>query len=142
LGKSEQQIEYLENLIRLLDDSSTSLIDFDELTDRLSELKTALREHQASTNELEVLRQDIGQRMAGMVKAIAAVDRKGDNWEEALAVVEGLRALSAEELLKQYRRISARFRDFFPAHARLASLPARNQGRCGPPAGHAETNAD
>ena len=52
--------------------------------------------------------------MVGMVKAMAAVDRSGRGYEEAIASLETLPQLSGEELVACYRQTSARFRDMFP----------------------------
>jgi len=122
LENNKSHIAFLEELTERIDDSSVSLLDFDEIRKRLVELKDVLTEHHDLTGQLATLRKDYEQRVAGMVKAIAAVDRKRDTWQEALALVEQLPSLTAELLLEQHRRISARFRDTFPASAHLPGL--------------------
>ena len=127
MERDSNQTDYLEQLIEQLDDESMSLIDFDELKLRLSELREKLTGHGEMADELTALRQDYHQRIAGMVKAIAAVNRKRDCWQEAVAFVEGLPSLTAEELLEQYRRICARFRDCFPAARQLTYVAGRSR---------------
>ncbi|RKX27000.1 MAG: hypothetical protein DRP45_02080 [Candidatus Zixiibacteriota bacterium] len=122
MENNKSHIAFLEELTERIDDSSVSLLDFDEIRKRLVELKDVLTEHHDLTGQLATLRKDYEQRVAGMVKAIAAVDRKRDTWQEALALVEQLPSLTAELLLEQHRRISARFRDTFPASAHLPGL--------------------
>jgi hypothetical protein len=64
---------------------------------------------------LELLRHDYVGRLSGMLKAIAAVDRRHATGSEILAQLEALPGCSTEQLIEQYRRVSARFRDTFPA---------------------------
>jgi len=106
---------YFAGLDEQLTENNLSLIDFDELRRRLSQLASETETSEQVAEEYALLREDLQQRLAGMVKAIAAVDRQRDGYGTALAVIEELAALSASELLRQYRRVSARFRDCFPA---------------------------
>jgi hypothetical protein len=108
------EIAYLEGVVRLLDEAGMARIDFDELRARLMEIGAGLAALDERAEGHALLRQDCEQRIAGMIKAIAAVDRKHDGWSEALAQVEELPTLTPAKLLETYRRIAARFRDCFP----------------------------
>lgn len=127
--------EYLDQLIGQLDGNDTSVIDFDELSHRLSRLRQTPSipdTIDTAETELALLKDDCHKRIGGMIKAMAALDRKGDSWEEALATVEELPSLDAAALLKVYRRTCARFRDCFPSHAPLTSVPpSSNAARYG-----------
>jgi hypothetical protein len=71
---------------------------------------------------LELLRSDYLSRIAGMVKAIAAVERSNDKASEAVVYLENLNGMSAGELIEEYRRTSARFRSAFPTTFGLGPL--------------------
>ena len=89
-------------------------IDFDELRERLKLIGAQLAARDELAEGHALLRQDCEQRIAGMIKAIAAVDRKRDGWSEAIAQAEELPTLAPARLLETYRRVAARFRDCFP----------------------------
>lgn len=110
----KSEIAYLEGVVRLLDETSLARLDFDELRARLTGVCASLESHGQSAGNHALLRQDYEQRIAGMIKAVAAVDRKRDRWEEAAASVDELPTLTAGELIERYRRVAARFRDCFP----------------------------
>ncbi len=114
MEKNKSDIDYLGEVTQLIDASTMSQLDFDELARRLLAIRDALSAHEQLAVDHACLREEYQQRIAGMVKAIAAVDRKRDRWEEALALVEGLPALPVTGLLETYRRVAARFRDCFP----------------------------
>ena len=90
-------------------------IDFDALTSLLGEVTQAVNGLKTRDESLNALRQDYEGRVIGMVKAMAAVDRSGRSYDEVLASLEELPSLSGEELVARYRKVSARFRDIFPA---------------------------
>lgn len=108
------EIAYLEGVVRLMDEAGMARIDFDELRERLQAIGVELAALDKLAEGHTLLRQDCEQRIAGMIKAIAAVDRKRDNWNEAVAQVEELPTLAPAKLLEAYRRVAARFRDCFP----------------------------
>ena len=110
----KDKIAYLEGVVQLLDDAGMTRIDFDELRERLQELSGVLAALETQAESHALIRQDCEQRIAGMIKAIAAVDRKRDGWNEAVALAEELPTLAPEQLLATYRRVAARFRDCFP----------------------------
>ena len=119
----KNEIAYFEGVIGLLDESCLARLDFDELRTHLQSISAIL----ASLHELSeghaLLRQDLEQRIGGMIKAVAAVDRRREQWEEAAALVEQLPELTPARLLETHRRVAARFRDHFPG-----SFGPRNVG--------------
>ncbi|PWB69068.1 hypothetical protein C3F09_10710 [candidate division GN15 bacterium] len=92
----------------------TEEIDFDRLAAWLESVEPELRDAQARSEDLALLRQDYEGRIAGMAKAMAAVDRSGKGYEVALTSLETLSRMSGEELVACYRKTAARFRDMFP----------------------------
>ena len=114
MEKDKSDIQYLEQVAMLLDDTNMSRLDFDELKQCLLTIRDTLSVQEELAIDHACLRKEFEQRITGMIKAIAAVDRKHSCWEEALALVEELPALRAEKLLETARRVAARFRDYFP----------------------------
>lgn len=111
---------YAGELVNSLTGDNISFIDFDRLKQWLVEVAPVLGELDQLREETELMRQDYIGRIAGMTKAIAAVNRNPDGCENALAYLEALPSLSAGELIEQYRKTSARFRDAFPTSFGLA----------------------
>ena len=105
---------YVKELVDSLTDDKISLVDFDRLKQWLAETATVFDEVRQARDESDLLRQDYVSRIGGMVKAIAVVNRHPGQWENALTYVENLPSLSAGELIEEYRKTSARFRDAFP----------------------------
>jgi hypothetical protein len=64
--------------------------------------------------ELALLRADYINRIAGMTKAIAAVERSREKIGGAIDLVEQLNGFTSSELIDEYRRVTARFRSAFP----------------------------
>jgi len=114
LGKNKNDIDYLSEVVNLIDEATLPKIDFDELKARLSTVCNRLTAQDELAVEYALLRDDCERRIAGMTKAIAAVDRKQDRMQEALSLVDELPALDSAQLLQTYRRVAARFRDSFP----------------------------
>jgi hypothetical protein len=114
LEKNKNDIDYLSEVVNLIDEATLPQIDFDELKARLSTVHSRLTAQDELATEYALLRDDCERRIAGMTKAIAVVDRKQDRMEEALALVDELPALDSARLLQTYRRVTARFRDCFP----------------------------
>lgn len=111
---------YSEELLKRLDDEKLSEIDFDLLKEWLAEIMPVLKESAGLKEQLHLYREDCISRIGGMVKAIAVAEKHPDRLEEAITYVESLTELSANELINQYRKISAKFRDAFPASFGLA----------------------
>jgi hypothetical protein len=114
LENIKNEIAYFEGVVGLLDDSCMARLDFDELRVHLASTCATLASVRDLTEGHALLRQDLEQRIGGMIKAVAAVDRRREQWEEAAALVEQLPHLTPVSLLETYRRVAARFRDHFP----------------------------
>jgi len=115
LKSTEEQSGYAVATAELLTDEGLSEVDFDSLRVWLREAAGSLRAGSRAVSDLAVLRRDYIDRMAGMVKAMAVLRQGRDHLEGALALIERLEGMRAEELVVQYRQVSARFRDAFPA---------------------------
>ena len=107
--------DYAARLAQQLNENDLSMIDFDDLRLRLEQYTARSSADDEIAEEHALLREDCQRRLAGMIKAIAAVERKRDSLESALTLVEELPSLKAAKLLQRYRQVSARFRDCFPA---------------------------
>jgi hypothetical protein len=107
--------EYIDQLAASLTDDSMALIDFDRLQEWLSQIAPLLGQVEQLKSECETLRQDCIGRIGGMMKAVAAAQRSDSNLEGIADQLEALPGMKAEELIRQYRRSSARFRDTFGA---------------------------
>ena len=114
MEKGRNHSEYIAHLLEMLSDEKMSVIDFDHLREWLAGVAEEMSLQQDTKKQLELLRDDYSQRIGGMVKAMAALDRKKDSWQEALSQVESLSSMGARELAECYRMVSARFRDCFP----------------------------
>lgn len=102
-------------LLATLDEKNMTLLDFDGVKNCLREMAEKTRLQESLADDAAVLRDDYVSRIAGMLKALAAVDRKRDGWAQALELVERLPVMKAAELVACYRKLSVRFRDAFPA---------------------------
>lgn len=113
-------------LITQIQDTESGPLDLDAVVAALEHTARL----QASTDELSsdfrILHDDYIARISGMLKAIAAVDRKRNRHAQALEAIERLEHLSADELIAQYRRVSAQFRDAFPTSWGLPSRLRQN----------------
>lgn len=81
-------------------------------------LRQALTEHHRIAQlheELQNLRSDYIVRIGGMIKAIAAASRRRDALAVAEEEVAALPKMTVMQLIERHRRVSARFRDAFPA---------------------------
>jgi hypothetical protein len=119
---------YAQELADTLAGEHLSVIDFDRLQQWLLDVTPVLKEIDRCRADVALLRQDYIGRIAGMAKAIAAVNRHPDGWERALAYCETLPSLSTGELIEQYRKTSARFRDAFPTSFGLLGNRKRGVG--------------
>ena len=114
MEKHNKQSAYVKELVDSLTGDNVSFIDFDQLKEWLAEVAPILDKIDQLREEIGLLRLDYISRIGGMIKAIAAVNRHPDGWENALTYLENLPSLSAGELTEEYRKTSARFRDAFP----------------------------
>jgi hypothetical protein len=107
--------EYIDQLTAGLTADSMSLIDFDRLGQWLGEITLLLSQVESLQSECKTLRQDCIGRISGMMKAVAAVQRSDAGLASIAEVLQNLPSMSASELIRQYHRSSARFRDTFGA---------------------------
>jgi len=114
MENNESTHERIQRLLASLEETEPAPLDFDELKTCLADLRRRLADLEGVSGELQVLRDDYQQRIAGMVKAIAAVDRRHDRTREATELVASLATMRAAELVACYHRTSARMRDMFP----------------------------
>ena len=105
---------YLDTTIDQLSLDNLSRLDFDLLKQRLTDVVTRLKTDRTAGAQLSTLRDDYCGRICGMLKAIAAADRTGRSPEGVLAEIESLETMTADDLVRAYRRTAARFRDAFP----------------------------
>ena len=115
MGNDNEVITLVDGILKSLSADEISMIDFDRLGADLGQIRDAMSSMTSAADELACLRQDYQQRISGMIKAVAAVDRKRDRSKDALEMIESLQELEAPELIRCYRTVSARFRDSFPA---------------------------
>ena len=114
MENSNTHIDTLHDAVLHLNESSLSLVDFDQIKTCLEQTTSQLQSHTQIETDLAMLRQDYQLRIGGMVKAMAAITRNRHHWRDALSFVEKLPELDATALLHEYRRVAARFRDTFP----------------------------
>ncbi len=114
--------EYIDQLATSLTDDSMALIDFDRLREWLSQIAPLIGQVEQLKNECGILRQDCIGRIAGMMKAMAAAQRSDTDLEGIADQLEALPGMNAEELIRQYRRSSVRFRDTFGASFSFVGL--------------------
>jgi len=126
LKKNNDQIENIKDVLKSLNAEDLPQIDFDKLKGSMTLLLDELPKLYFSSNELSLLRKDYIERISGMVKAITAACHSRDDLEGTLEYLESLSDKRSEELVKQYRIISARFRDTFPASFGLVKETANS----------------
>ena len=135
MERNDSDATYLNDVAGLIDEPTLTKIDFDDLTQRLTAIAARIRADGTLIDSHARLRDDYQIRIAGMIKAIAAVDRKRDGWAEALELVETLPSMSIDRLLQVQRRIATRFRNCFHiryclTNLREISLKAHSLLRC------------
>ncbi|KAA3634860.1 MAG: hypothetical protein DWP97_06090 [Calditrichaeota bacterium] len=104
----------LNRYAELLKSEQIERIDFDKLISLLQESSVHFSNFEDISEQYTTLKEDVIFRIAGMEKAITAVNRKNSDVEELTTLINEIGNLNAEELLKQYRKSQARFRDAFP----------------------------
>lgn len=114
MKKINDQTKYIAELTKLLKDEQLGEIDFDLLISQLEEMAISLDGISLLKDDHNLLRSDLITRMSGMIKAIAAVDQNMQSMKDSVAISNSLDELNAADLLNQYRRIQAQFKDAFP----------------------------
>lgn len=122
LKNLDEHIERLVTLQENLSDENLTMIDFDQLAVVLEEQLMKLGQLSRLSDELKIIREDYENRIGGMAKAIAVVDRTNGALFRSAELVLSLPRMSGADLVNCYHRVSARFRDMFPAsYTRLAA---------------------
>ena len=120
----EQHQQYLKELSELLSGERIGEIDFDRLTQWLGEANSLIGTASIASDESHRFREDYIGRIAGMIKAITVANRKQQNLQSVLDYIEHLSHLNAADLIAEYQKTQARFRDSFPAS--FGPRPGRN----------------
>ena len=126
MKKNNDNISDIKEILESLNAENLTQIDFDKLNGSLTLLLNELPELYQSANEYLHLKKDYIERISGMVKAITAARQNRDDLESTLEYLEGLAGKKSEDLIRQYRIISARFRDTFPASFGLVKQSSKN----------------
>ncbi|MBI5267854.1 MAG: hypothetical protein HY851_11545 [candidate division Zixibacteria bacterium] len=117
-------------LIAVLSDESLVEIDLDAIRKVLESSVGAGSAVSQLSEELTILREDYISRIVGMAKALAVARQTGEALAEATELAESLPSMSSPQLVEQYRRTTAKFRDAFPSSFGLpASSRRRADGR-------------
>ncbi len=103
----------LTQMLDKLDQAQMPIVDFDQLKEQARALLAAVAGQAVLEEEMIKLRKDYQARIAGMLKAVAAVSRRQGALSEALSDIERLEPMDAESLILAYGRVTARFRDTF-----------------------------
>ncbi|HKK19962.1 MAG TPA: hypothetical protein VJ983_00705 [candidate division Zixibacteria bacterium] len=112
--KIDNLLSYLDMLQNQIRSGSINELDFDTLSERLTDLIGLVDQHESQMAELAEFREDYCRRIAGMAKAIAVAERKSGNLKEAEEVIDSLGELGASDLIRLYVKTQARFHDAFP----------------------------
>ncbi len=115
MEKIERELREVESFLENLKNENLEVLNFDSLAENLLEIKNSLKTIATVSCQEKEFRTDYIRRIAGMLKAVAAVKNNFETGQEILDKMEALKAVSAEELIKQYKKTSAIFRDAFPA---------------------------
>lgn len=110
----------LAEIVTMLSEENLSLIDFDKLRTELQQLAGHLDKGQIVEDQLQLLCTDYVARISGMLKAVAAVGRNGEERADVVEILDSLQDLDAAGLVETYRRVSVRFRQAFPSSFGLA----------------------
>ncbi len=114
MGTNLDLIKRADELVSALSETDLSVLNLDELVSWIELARTELAELENIRTECTVLREDYIDRLSGMAKAIAAVRHSHDFSQETLEFVQQLPSMNATDLIANYRKMSARFRDSFP----------------------------
>lgn len=115
MEKIKKISEFLVQVKATLEQSNSEALDLDLLYEHLDPLITGLSEHEKISTELQQLRDDYQQRIAGMKKAIAVTKHNDDEMKLALTEIDNLRNLSVMDLIDCYKNTQTKFRVSFPA---------------------------
>jgi len=106
-------LQKIDECLTMLTEEDTAPFDFDKLTEAVKSAGQALEDNREERAELQMLREDLRGRIAGMLKAVAVAERSRTKSEIILREIESLEDCVGEQLIKSYRHAAARFRDSF-----------------------------
>lgn len=105
----------LAQVLNCLKDGAVERIDFDRMTEVLENARNVIGDGEKTIAEYGKLQQDYRRRLMGMLKAVMVGKSKEGDGELAAALADESREIPSRDLIELHRRISARFRDCFPA---------------------------
>ena len=106
--------EKIDDVLEMLDDNNLAALDLNQIKQTILLMKNTIASNDSKLEELSILRQDYIQRVSGMLKAIAALNRNKEEAEEILNLIESFVQMPATKLISIYRKVSAKFRNAFP----------------------------
>ena len=115
--------EALDSMCKELAAESIETIDFDELIETLSTVKNKLDRQGLLERELGQLKDEYRNRIVGMLKANLACRESSGDRELAITLSSDLSDVTADDLMRIYNRVAARFRSNFPASFRYVTMP-------------------
>lgn len=112
--KTKLSQEKINEVLEMLDDNNLAVLDLNLIKQTILNMKSSIESNETELEEFRLLRQDYIQRVSGMLKAIAALNRNKEETEEILNLIESFEQMPAEKLITIYRKVSAKFRNAFP----------------------------
>ncbi len=109
------------HLLKNLKSETIEAIDFDRVGEILEGLQSMLCRYDKVVSELEHLKRDYRRRITGMLKAVMAGRTRDGDAELAAALADDNHVFDGAELTELHKKISARFRDCFPASFKYAT---------------------
>lgn len=114
----------IDLLCQNLADEALEQIDFDQLIDILGAVRDSVNQEPETAKELEYLKEEYRNRIVGMVKANLACRINERDTDLAVKLSDDISGISAEELVRMYGKVAARFRTNFPASFRYLTMPS------------------
>ncbi len=112
-------------LRKLADDISSESLDelnLDALAEVLAAAAAQLEELASLRQDCRLLKEEYRTRILGMLKAIIACKPDDDSAMLASRLAGDIEQFRAEQLIRQYHRVAARFRNRFPASFRYLNF--------------------
>jgi hypothetical protein len=106
-----------------LKSGAVELVDFDRAIELLKDAVQAFEENDNTAAELAFMKHEYRRRIAGMLKAVMVGRAKEGDAELAAALADDDSPIGGRDLIELHRRISARFRDCFPASFKYSTPP-------------------
>lgn len=126
MGNTIPDKKLITDTAGLIAGESIELIDFDKLENVLVFLCDFLDKYKNLQAELDTIKADYRNRILGMLKANLACRPDHDETEWTALLSDDTSQVSCGELIKLYRKASARFRDNFPASFRYITSGESN----------------